>query len=165
VVFLRIGAPLLAAVGIATALSACGSSPPKASISKAEFIRRADAICFTGAKRVSAIPSPNVHYDAATRQQLPQIAHYLPHIIEELQSEHNGIAALPNPTGGKALITQSLAYLQQYIQLLTYEQKAAAAGNLAGFETLFAQETQADSPVLAANRLARQFGLKICGQG
>jgi hypothetical protein len=154
---------------IAGALAACGSGSGTRSsgkaISKAQFIQRADAICSTGNRRISALPSPKFDPATATKQQLPQIARYLPHLISELQLEHDAILALPSPASDQTVITKALSFLQKYIGLLTSERSAAAAGNLAAFEALFAQEGQASSPVAQANTLAKQFGLKVCGKG
>ena len=163
-----VAALVAAGVVLVGALSGCGGgggSGPKQPISKADFIRRADAICASGAKRVGAIPGLNFDPATATRQQLPQIAGVLGRITGELQFEHDAIARLPRPVEGRALVTQILGYLQQFIHLLQSEQEAAAGRNLAGFEALSAQETQPGSPILLANQRAKEFGLKVCGSG
>jgi hypothetical protein len=155
----------ITAIVIAGLLTACGGGSSSKTISKAEFITRADAICSAGTKRITALPSPRFDPATATKRQLPQISRYLPHLIGELQFEHNAIGGLPSPGADKSIITRTLAHLQRYIALLTSEQRAAAAGDLSRFQALLARESQPSSPLAQADRLAKQFGLKICGQG
>jgi hypothetical protein len=159
----RLGSSVLAAMAIAGALSACGSSSK--TISKADFIKRADAICASGNQRIRALPQPNLNPSKVTTAQLPQLASFLGQFLMVLQSEYDQIVALPSPSSDKSTIDQALASVKQSIGVFAQMRQRAMAGDVAGFKTLFAQENGPGSANNRANALAKQFGLKVCGQG
>jgi hypothetical protein len=155
---------VLALMAIAGTLGACGSSSSSSkTIPKAQFIARADSICLNGQLRTNAIPAPKSNPATATKAQLPRWATFFAALAASLQTDHTALAALPKPDSGATQITQALADLQLYITQLSALGKRAAAGDLPGFQALFAQLNSPSSSAAKASQLAKQFGLKVCG--
>jgi hypothetical protein len=149
---------------LAATVAGCGSSSMK-TIPKADWIKRADAICAGATKTRNAIPFPRVNPASATKAQLQmQIGPYLAKLIPSQQSTHDQVAALPSPDSGKATITGALANVQKSIDQFKALTRSANAGDVATFRKQFAALNAPSSPGNAASAQVKAFGLKVCGQ-
>src|SRR5437879_1972467 len=100
----KTGTSLLTAAVLASIVAGCGGSSKSSStstssstIAKAEFIKRADAICAASAQQTRAIQFPNVDPTKATKAQLPQLALPLSRLSVAFHVEATTLSRLPAP--------------------------------------------------------------------
>jgi ABC-type lipoprotein release transport system permease subunit len=138
-------AALLALGAIA---AGCGSSSNDSSstsnLTKAEFIAKADAICQQGNQEINQAAHQAFGNQKPTAAAVQQFA--IQTALPNTQSQVDKIKALGAPSGDEDQVNKILATVQADID------KAKAAGNLQS-------STFADG-----NALAKQYGLKVCGQ-
>jgi hypothetical protein len=152
----------LAAVALVSgAVAGCGSSSK--TIAKADFIKRADAICAASNQQTNVIPFPNVDPTKATKAQLPQIAAALNKLSAAQRAEAAKLKALPDPDRDAALFHRALAGFEQQIAQVATAGQAASSGNASAFHAA-ARTLNSPPPGAAQARAnAKQFGLKVCG--
>jgi hypothetical protein len=149
------GAARLAAVTSALLLSACGSSGE----SKADYIKRADAICVAGNRQITAVPMPRL--TGLPRQQLlAGLSHYVDAVLPSVEKVVSQLKALPQPSQDQAVLHQYLAALDTAVAQLRTLSVAAARGDVVAVQS-GAQELSGSK----ANTLARQYGFARCGSG
>jgi len=126
-------------------------STTSGSITKADFVAQADAICATGDADLAqgaqnAFADPN----KPTDEEIAKFANDV--LVPNLQKQHDDIEALGAPAGVEADVTAMLASLQEGIDAIKSDPKTAV---------------QQDTPAQFkdANAKARAIGLKKCGQG
>ena len=140
----------VAAVLVALALGAgCGDdgSSSGETLTKAEFIEQADAICAAGNEELNSLEpdfntgkNPAQIVDSFVSEQL----------IPVLQTEHDEIEALGAPEGDEAEVENLLASLQGAIDAAEEDPLAFVIG---------------DEAIAEADKAAEAYGLKECGQG
>ncbi len=141
---------VLAGLVVAATLAGCGSHATTAtaeSISKAEFISKADEICAKGARDTQAIST-----DTPVDEGLHQTREIISGAVDDLE-------ALDRPTGGARQINEWLRVLHQEVVLLTKSEKAANENDRAKLLALFIKDRKLED---RSQRLARRFGFGAC---
>jgi hypothetical protein len=157
----RLIAALFGVLAIAVVVAGCGSSSSSeentSSLTKAEFIKKGDAIC-TAANKENEVefeafatennlseskePSEAQKEEIATNILLPSISGQ----VEEIRS-------LGAPEGEEEQVNEILETVEEEVE----EAEAEPA-------VLFEEEEGAESPFTEGNKLAREYGFKVCGQ-
>jgi ABC-type lipoprotein release transport system permease subunit len=148
---MRIKATLLVVAGLAVAAVAAGcgggddnSDTTTVSLTKAEWIAKADAICQQGDQQIEAAAKQAFGNQKPTAAAVQQFATGT--ALPNTQSQIDQIRALGAPSGDEDQVSKILDTVQADID------KAKAAGDVE--ESTFAD----------GNALAKQYGLKVCGQ-
>jgi hypothetical protein len=140
---------LSAAVALALVAAGCGSSS-KSSISKAEFVKKGNAICANGSKEIDAAgkrifgTNPNVKPSA---DQIRKFASTV--LLPSVEKQVKALRALGAPKGDEAKVKAILDAADQGIEK-GKKDPASLASNGAG-------------PFAKANSLAKAYGLPACG--
>lgn len=138
----------LGVIAVATALAlGAGCGDDEESLTKAEFIEQADAICAAGNEELNSLDSdfgagksPAEIVDSFVSEEL----------IPVLRAEHDEIEALGAPEGDEAEVENLLASLQEAIDAAEEDPMAFVIS---------------DDAFAAADKAAEDYGLKECGQG
>jgi hypothetical protein len=147
---------LFAVFALALLAAGCGSSggsTSTASITKAEFIKQADAICAKGNKQIQTeiqAYSKKVGLSGNTQPtnaQVTEIANTI--LVPSVQSQHDDIGALGAPSGQESQVNAILAAVQDGIDQAKKDPTTLLKSN----DTTFAK----------ANQLAKDYGLTVCG--
>lgn len=150
---------LLAGVlAVALSLVGCGgggSDPSTSSLSKAEFIKKADAICKAGGKRTQSEFTAYVEEKKISAKNEPTPAQFA-EVSDEIQipaykRQVGEIRALGVPAGEEEQITALLDALDVGIEKI---EDADPQEALESSNKMFAE----------ADDLAEAYGLKVCGQ-
>jgi hypothetical protein len=121
-----------------------GDDSSTSSLSKSEWIAKADAICQQGNQEIEQAARQQFGNQKPTAADVQQFA--IQTALPNTQSQIDKIKALGAPSGDEDQVNKILGAVQADID------KAKAAGDMEN-------STFAD-----ANALARQYGLKVCGQ-
>jgi Flp pilus assembly protein TadD len=141
----------LLCAGLALVIAGCGGddeSSSSTSMTKDEFIAQADAICQAGKDALDAAgqqlgQNPT---DEQLRQAITDT------VIPTLEGEFDDIEALTPPAGDEDEVAAIIAAGRSGIdEAKDNPDRLFAAGQ--------------DSPFADANRLAQDYGLKVCGSG
>jgi hypothetical protein len=142
------GSGVAAALAIGVIATGCGSSDDNgdstSSLSKTEWIAKADAICHQGDQQIEQQARQTFGNQRPTAAQVQQFATET--ALPNTQSEIDKIRALGAPSGEEDQVNKILDTVQADID------EAKSQGD-------FSNATFAD-----ANTLAKQYGLKVCGQ-
>ena len=137
------------AVVLALAAAGCGGGSDDNAPTKAEFARKANAICAKGNRTIEAAAN-RTFTTKAPPPKSEQIAFVKKDVLPSVESQVSDIRALTPPKGDedrvKAILDsadQAIAKTKKNPQLATEEGK--------------------NDPFAPANKLARQYGLKTCG--
>jgi hypothetical protein len=151
--------PLLVLGGLSLAAVGCGGS---SAVSKADFIKKADAICATEHTQANALRSPHFNIAHATKRDMPAAARYLDRFAPLFAGAVAQLDKLSRPTQDRAVLDQTLA--KANLLVATYDSARAAAdrGDPVGFKLALAR---VGSIGPSARALAAQFGFKVCGRG
>jgi hypothetical protein len=127
-----------------------------AALSKAEFIKKADAICTAGGKRTQEEFASYIKEKKLTGKKEPTPAQ-LTEVSEEIQvpalkRQAEEISALGAPAGDEDQINELVDAIDEGIENVEAADPKEA---LASLSTMFAE----------ADKLAAAYGLKVCGQG
>lgn len=138
----------------AALVGGCGGT-----ITKRDFVARADAICATAVRDTRSIAPPGVA--PGQQQQLRALGKYLAQLVPIVQSQATQIQALRRPAEDahdRALLARFLAALAQIVS--DYRKLAAAAnrGDAPGVSS--AEAALRANPVAS---LAAGYGLSTCG--
>jgi hypothetical protein len=120
-----------------------GDSTTTASLTKAEWIAKADAVCQQGNQQINQAAHQQFANQKPTAADVQQFATGT--ALPNTQSQVDQIKALGAPSGDEDQVNKILDTVQADID------KAKAAGDLE------------DSTFADGNALARQYGLKVCG--
>ena len=148
---------LVAVLVLALVAVGCGSdkkesSKSKPAITKAEFLRKGNAICTAGNKQIDA-KGKKFFAGQKSKPSEAQLKKFATEVlIPNVQQQVDGIRALGSPPGDKAKVK---AILDAADQGLAKSKQDPAA---------IASEGSQD-PFARANKLAREYGLKVCGSG
>lgn len=139
---------------LAIANPEAGAAAPRPT--KAQFIRRGDAICARSVARTRAIHKPNLHGTA--RQILSAVSRYLDRVLPLVNRAVARLEALSRPAA-------DLPLLKRYFRALNHALAQAAALSAAArrgdaHATLRLASRLDSAP---ADRLARRYGFKRCG--
>lgn len=145
-----------ALIAVAVLLGGCGST-----VTKSDFVARADAICASTTRQLRTIPPPDVSAVAPARQTTAALAGYLDEVLPIAQSEAAKVRALKRPDGKP----RDRAALDAYV--------GALAQAVVDYRALAIAARQGDAPGVASaeaalrtNRvasLAASYGLQACG--
>jgi hypothetical protein len=134
--------------GSKSSSSSSSSTPSTAHVSKAEFLKKGNAICKRGNDQVNAegkrLFKPHARPTAAQLRGFQQTA------ISVIQGEINGVRALPRPAGDEARINRIAD---------------AAQKDLDKVKAHPALLTGKGDPFKDANKLTKDYGLTVCGGG
>ena len=114
-------------------------------LTKAEFIKQADAACAAGDKRIDAA-FRGLGSNEPSDQELEQVV--TDTVVPEIQGEIDAIRALTPPEGDEDEIAAILDAAQEALDEIEQDPSSLANGN----------------PFKEANQLAQDYGLKVCGQ-
>jgi hypothetical protein len=148
-------AVLLAALG----LGACGGSSPK-TVSKAELISRADAICSDQNRQINAVPSPKGSVASITKDQMPAAASYFDTTLAIARAHLKQIKAVGRPDRDQALYQQALAQQDAALAAVDSARQAAHAGDPTAFQKALGEAGRSG---VSSRDLAQRFGFKVCG--
>jgi hypothetical protein len=143
----------VAAVILAVAGCGGGSDSSTPSITKAQFIEKADASCKKNEEQIRADFNTYVkehEKEALTNPTEEDFANLVDAVIApSLEQEVEEIRALGAPKGEEDQVEAILAATEEGREQAEEDSKAAVQGSTAGLEK--------------ATKLAREFGLKACG--
>lgn len=149
----------------ALSVSACGGSNSTKQLPRAEFARKADAICTQeNKKREGAGTPPKFNPATATKAQAQGSAGFLQAEGAITRDEISRVSALgePEEAGPKQAWHKLRADLQSSASLFQKLPNDARAGDLKAFRAK-AAKLMAQDPIQAP--LVKQIGFKVCGQG
>ena len=141
--------PLVLAVLAAVALVATGCGSSKKSISKAEFLRKGNAICAQGNKEIQAEAQkrfPN-QKGRPSNAQLKSFATEV--VIPSVEKQVSKLKDLGAPKGDKDKVNAIWAAADEGIAKTKQDPLSVAVEN--------------GGPFAKANKLANAYGLKVCG--
>ena len=145
--------PILACLAALALVGAgCGSdkSSEKSSISKAEFVKKGNAICSQGNKEIEAKGrkvfggTPNKKPSKAKMKEFASTV-----LLPSVEDQVNKIRALGAPKGDEAKVKAIL--------------DAADEGIQKGKQNPLSLAQEGPGPFQKANKLATAYGLKVCG--
>jgi hypothetical protein len=136
----------VALAACAAPVAGCGGGSKK--ISKAEFVKRADAICTRANAKDAAAARARFDNRRPTRAQVTSFGTSV--LIPSIQRQLNGIDALPKPKTDEGELKDLLASARR------------AIGKVKADPTLLVSTS---SPFVDTNRKAQAFGLHVCGRG
>ncbi|HKP88601.1 MAG TPA: hypothetical protein VJT75_01385 [Thermoleophilaceae bacterium] len=147
---------LLLALGLALTAASCGDDDNKSddsgssSISKAEFVKKGNAICAKGNKEIDA-QGEKMFGDQKQKPSDADLKKFSEEVlIPSVQKQVDGLRALGAPAGDEDEVNAILDAAQQGID----EGKK---------DPLALTQDNGDDPFQEANKLAREYGLTVCG--
>ena len=147
---------------LAFVLTACGSSHGSVGIaanarqlSKAAYIKAANAICADAARKSAAVPRP------IDQNDLNQWSKYLSKLLPISIDEVHRLAAIAPPDADRATANTLLGLIANANDSTERARKAAAAGSLNGF---FAALKAVGSFAGKAVEVGNAYGLRQCGK-
>lgn len=145
----------LLAVGAALVASGCGGDDDEdtttAALSKSEFVDQADAICAKGDKQINQAGA-DVFGGGQQPSEQEQEKFVTDTVIPRTQQQVDGIRALPAPEGDEDQISAILDSADAGLKRMESDPSLLTEGGGA-------------NPLAEASNLARNYGLKVCGQG
>jgi hypothetical protein len=152
---------LLIALGLALLGAGCGSSKKdssttsasksgSASISKKDFLKKGNAICKAGNKQINA-QGKKLFGGLKGKPSTSQMTRFTKKVlIPSVQQQVDKIRALGAPKGDEAKVKAIVDAAQQGVEKGKQDPLALA-------------QAKGGGPLTKANKLARQYGLKVCG--
>lgn len=155
---IRAIAPIACVLGVALVWAGCGSSSDSnsevtaSSISKAQFIKEADAACKKGEEEIQedfkAFAAENASVKNPTEEQFSELIDAV--LVANIEREVEDIRALGAPKGDEQEVEAILVAREEGIEEAEAQPKRAVQGNMAGFEK--------------ADKLAKEYGFGSCAQ-
>ena len=118
-------------------------------LTKDEFIKQADQICADGDKSINEAFNA-LGSGQPSQQEQEQVV--TDTVVPEIQGEVDGISALTPPAGDEEEVSAILDAAQSAVDQVKED------------PSLLTQQG-AEDPFNEANQLAKEYGLKVCGQG
>jgi hypothetical protein len=150
----RLAALGVGALAIVLVVAGCGgggSSTSTSSISKAQFIKKADAVCATGNKRLEADFAAFLQEKKNLRD--PSEADFEELVgkvvVPNLDREIKEIRALGVPSGDEDEVGEIVTAIEEGLETAENDPKAAVNSSEAVFGV--------------SSRLAKEYGLEVCG--
>jgi hypothetical protein len=138
---------LAAGCGSSDSSTSSSSSSTTAALSKAEFIKQADAICTKGNQAINAAQKKAFGPGKPSKSQVEQFVNDA--LIPSIQTQISGVKALPAPAGDEATVTKMLDDSQAALDKAKQDPSALLSGG---------------GPFAQANQELKAYGLKVCGQ-
>ena len=150
-------AAFVGVIAIAAIVAGCGSSSDDetSSLTKAQFVAQADAICKKGnaeiESEVEAFQAKNDlgENDEPSKVQQAEVSETI--LAPNVTNQAEEIRALEAPSGDEDEISAMLDSLDEGVEEVEANPQAPF-------------ESNQPNPFGAANKLAREYGLKVCGQ-
>jgi hypothetical protein len=143
----RLTVVLAALLGLALVAAGCGSD--EKTISKAEFLRKGNAICASGNKEIDA-GANKIFRNRKSRPSQADIKRFANEVLlPSVERQVKGIKDLGAPKGDEDKVKAIL--------------DAADEGIAAGKRDPASLASDNADPFAKANRLARAYGLTVCG--
>ena len=146
---------LLAIVAVAAAVTGCGSSSDDSTeaLAKSEFIKQGDAICEKGSKSLSEeaedfAKENNIDTSKPTKKQQEEVIETV--LAPALQGQADQLNELAAPSGDEDRAEAIFAALESGAEELEEDPGALLKSG--------------SSPLDEANKLASEYGFKVCGQ-
>jgi hypothetical protein len=141
-------------------LAGCGSSnnnsTSTAALTKAEFLKKGNAICKKGQQQINATANQTFskkQYPNGPPPKSVQVKFATDAVIPSIQTQINGIKALGAPTGDEAKVKAIVDSAQSALD------KAKAD------PTALLQSNPKNDPFAESNKLTNAYGLTTCGSG
>jgi hypothetical protein len=148
-------AVLAALVAILVVVAGCGGgsdSSSSSSITKAQFIKQADAICEKGDEESSEevekfVEDNNVNTNKPTKKQQEEVVTQV--VAPNVQGQIEEIDALGAPEGDEAKIEAMVDAVEEGVEEIEAEPTKLIEGK---------------NPLAKGSKLAKEYGLKTCGE-
>jgi hypothetical protein len=137
----------LAGIAVGCGSSSNNNSTSTASLTKAQWIAKADAFCQAGTAQTNAAGTQQFGNQKPSQAQIQQFATTT--IIPGIQSQVDKIKALGAPVGDEQQVNTLISTVQADLDKAKSDPSLVTQGNA------FSD----------ANKLAQQYGLKVCGKG
>jgi hypothetical protein len=147
-------------------IAGCGggsssSSTTTSTISKAELVKRGDAICAEAKAAQAKLPAPPpIDPATATADDLAKVESYVKSGSTIFTDEIAKLRALGVPSNERATWEKALTTLTKGSEAQAAMATAAGDGDVAGFKTALAQVT---ATALPAQHALKSLGFKVCG--
>ncbi len=146
------------AAAIAAIVAGCGSSDDDStsSLTKAQFIAQADAICKTGNAEIDSefeafAEKNNIdENEEPSKAQQAEISETI--LVPNVKNQAEEIRDLAAPSGDEDEISAMLDSLDEGVEEVEANPQAPF-------------ESKQPNPFGPANKIAEEYGLKVCGQG
>jgi len=151
------GMMLAATLALVVVAAGCGSSKSKSTVTtpaltKSEFLKKGNAICKKGNQQISQV-AHKVFPNRKARPSRAQVTKFATGtIIPSVQSQVSGVKALGAPKGDEAKVNAIVTTAQ-------------AALDRAKKDPLVLTTSSKSDPFAKANKLAKAYGLTVCGSG
>lgn len=143
---------VLAALGTALFAAGCGGDDDDdggEALTKQEFVTQADQICKQGDAAINKEAAEV--FNQGQPSQDDQVAFVTDTVVPETQAQIDGIRELNPPEGDEEQVAEILDSADNGIEEIRSDPGAALQ--------------EGDNPLAEASGLAREYGLKVCGQG
>jgi hypothetical protein len=154
---------LLCAVLSGLALTACGGSSNKR-LSKPDFVAKADGICAKANKDAPKPPSDLANVDptaaGTTKEQLDEFGTFFDKLVKHFRGELDDLRGVKPPADLQDTWDRALASLEETLNEADDAAQAAHDGDRA---TMKAKLDESDKHSKESDVLAKQLGLKVCG--
>jgi hypothetical protein len=145
------GLMFVAILAVGLVLAACGSSSNSSTtttaLSKAEFQKKANAICAKGNKATNQVAAQT--FSKNKKPTTSQITQFTTKVVPLVQQQIDGIKALGAPAGGSAKVNAITSDAQAALDKVKSDPTAFLHGD----------------PFKKANQEAKAYGLTACGGG
>src|SRR5919206_2485001 len=142
---------LASAVVLAVVAAGCGGGSGR--LSKAEYAKRADAICTKYNAKIRALGRPT---------SIPGLPAYVDEALPLARKGDDELRALEPPKDEEQTAKEWLDQNDSVVGSMERLRNAAKKGDRTGVQTALNEATSANQ---TANRLARRLGLSVCAQG
>ena len=148
----RLIALLAGVVAILVVAAGCGSSSDSSSLTKAEFVKQADQICTKGEKSIEDgaekfAEENNVNTEKPTKAQQEEVIQQV--VAPEIRQQAEEIGDLGAPSGEEEKVEAIVTAVEEGADEL---------------ESKPAQLIEGKNPLSHSSKLAKEYGLKVCGQ-
>jgi len=151
----------MALLAVALAGAGCGGDDETAgggeSLTKAEWIERADAICADAQERIQGLGDPGA--------DLSKLADLTSDAKQILEDEVAAIRDLGAPEGDEDEVEAMLGQVEKGAGASDALIDAATAGDIEKLQEITAGDSEFSKASAEADRLASEYGLKECGSG
>lgn len=144
---------LAGSLAVALAIAGCGgdSSTSTSSVSKAEFVKEADAVCQGGNKRMEAgfakFLTENKDVKRPTRDDYEKLVVTV--LVPSIRKEIDELRALDTPSGDEDRADAIFDAVEEGLETAEGDPKLAV--------------TSSDAVFGISSRLAKEYGLEVCG--
>lgn len=143
----------------APAKTAATASAPAAPVSKAAYVRRADALCL-GARKIGLKANAAVT-KAFAAQQGAKAAAAIDHFLPAYEAKVEKLKALDRPTDDPRLLNALMKVMDGQVTTLKAESRALRENDTKMMKRISSAQAQA---LDFANTLAQGYGFRVCGR-